>query len=116
MEHSVAHRASCGRAAARKCAVTAIAAAVSVGLAGCGSSLTGTAKATAVFRQIVKHQYNVDAGRCARTSPARWTCSARINDPAEEIDVDFHGTVWRSDGQWTAAGSQAVLGALPAGQ
>jgi hypothetical protein len=116
MEHSPLRTASFGRSAARKCAVAAIAAAVSVGLAGCGSGLSGTAKATAVFRQIVKHQYNIAAGRCARSTPARWTCRAHINDPAKEIDVDFHGTVWRSDGQWTEAGSRVVLGAPPAGQ
>jgi hypothetical protein len=114
MEHPLAQIAR--SAAPRKCAVAAIASSVSLGLAGCGGSLTATAKATAVFRQIVKHQYGIDAGRCARTAQARWTCTARINEPAKEIDVDFHGTVSHSDGQWTAVGSQAVLGALPAGQ
>ena len=84
-------------------------------LVGCGSHSTDTATATALFRQIVKHQYDVTAGRCSGTTSKRWTCTARINDPAKEIDVDFRATVWRDDGQWSATGSQEILGALRPG-
>ena len=96
--------------ALRRSALAATTVVVSAGLVGCGSSSTDTAKATAVFRQTVEHQYDVKAGRCDRTGSARWTCDAHINDPAKEVDVDVHGTVRRVDGQWSESGSTAVLG------
>jgi hypothetical protein len=77
---------------------------------GCGSNWTDTAKATALFRQTVEHQYDVAAGHCARTAQTRWICTARINNLAKEVDVDVHGKVWRVDGQWSESGSTTVLG------
>ena len=97
-------------AAFRRSALAAIAAAVSAVVVGCGSTSTDTAKATALFRQNVEHQYDVAAGRCARTAQTRWTCTARINNVAKEADVDVRGTVWRTDGQWSESGSTTVLG------
>jgi hypothetical protein len=87
-----------------------MAAAASAVVVGCGSNSTDNAKATAVFRQVVEHQYDLTAGRCARTSQTRWTCTARINNLAKQVDVDVHGKVWRADGQWSESGSTTVLG------
>jgi hypothetical protein len=100
-------------AALRRSALAAIAVVASTGLVGCASGTTDTAKAAALFRQMVERQYDVTAARCARTAHARWICAARINNPAKEIDIDVHSTVWRADGQWSASGSTAVLSGLP---
>ncbi len=77
---------------------------MSVGVVGCGSSSTDTPKATALFRQGVERQYDIKAGRCARAAPSRWTCTARINEPAKLIDVIVYGTVMVNDGQLSVAG------------
>lgn len=110
MEHLLSRTGGLAHSAAlRRSVLAALAVVMSAGVIGCGSSLTDTAKATAVFRKIVKRQYEVTAGRCARTAPTRWNCTARIDDPAKEIDVAVHDTVWRDDGQWNASGSEAAL-------
>jgi hypothetical protein len=97
-------------AALRRSALAAMAAAASAAVVGCGSNSTDTAKATALFRQIVAHRYDVAAGHCARSAQTRWTCTARINNLAREVDVDVHGNVWRVDGEWSESGSTTVLG------
>ncbi|MGH9656302.1 MAG: hypothetical protein ACRD6B_22905 [Bryobacteraceae bacterium] len=71
---------------------------------GCGSNSTDTAKATALLRQGVERQYDIKAGRCARATSSRWTCTARINEPAKLIDVIVYGTVTVNDGQLSVAG------------
>jgi hypothetical protein len=76
---------------------------------GCGSSSTGTAKATALFRQTVERRYDIKAGHCARATLRKWTCSARINEPAKLIDVVLYGTVTVNDGQLSVAGHTVVL-------
>jgi hypothetical protein len=97
-------------AAFRRSALAAVAAAVSAAVVGCGSNSADTAKATVLFRQIVEHQYDVAAGRCARTAQSRWACTARVNNLAKEVDVEVHGKVWRADGQWSESGSTSILG------
>ena len=117
MEHVLSRTDRLAHSAAfRRSLLAALAVVASAGVVGCGSSSTDTAKATAVFRKIVERQYQVTAGRCAPTAPTRWNCTARINDPAKEIDVAVHDTLWRDDGQWSASGSQAVLGGLQLSQ
>jgi hypothetical protein len=78
-------------------------------LVGCGSSSPDAAKATALFRQTVERQYDIGAGHCARVAPSRWTCTARVNEPAKLIDVILRGTVTVNDGQLSVAGHTAVL-------
>jgi hypothetical protein len=81
-----------------KAALATIAGAAALGLAGCGSRSIDTATATALFRQTVAHHYGMNVGRCERTAASRWTCTAHINDPGEEIDVDVYGAVRNLDG------------------
>jgi hypothetical protein len=111
MEHLLSRTVGLAHSAApRRSVLAALAVVASAGVIGCGSRSTDTAKATAVFRKIVERQYEVTAGRCARTAPTRWNCTARIDDPAMEIDVAVHDTVWSNDGRWNASGSQAARG------
>ncbi len=93
----------------RRSALAAIAIGTSVGVIGCGSSSTDTAKATALFRQIVERQYDIRAGHCVRATLSRWACTARINEPPKLIDVILDGTVTVDDGQLSVAGHTAVL-------
>jgi hypothetical protein len=106
MEHRIPTAASLMRTAAVR--RSAIAAVVSVGLAGCGSSSTDQAKATALFRQTVERSYDIRTGRCSQTAPTRWTCTAHINDPGKEIDVDVYGRVSDVDGTLSASGHTVV--------
>ena len=94
----------------RRFALVAMATATSALVVGCGSSTPDTAKATALFRQLMEHHYDVAAGRCARNSETRWTCTARIDNVAKEIDVDVNAHVSRADGQWTESDSTTILG------
>jgi hypothetical protein len=96
------------RAAVRRSAVASMAAVVSISLVGCGSSSTDTGKATALFRQTVERSYDIHAGRCAPTAPSRWTCTAHINNPGREIDVDVYSTVRSVDGTLSAYGHTVV--------
>jgi hypothetical protein len=78
-------------------------------LLGCGSSAPDAARATALFRQTVERRYGVGAGHCAQVAPSRWTCTARINEPAKLINVILDGTVTVNDGQLSVAGRTVVL-------
>jgi hypothetical protein len=106
MEHRVQRTVSLMHAAAVR--RSAFAAVVCVGLVGCGSSSADKATATALFRQIVEHQYDIRTGRCAWTAQSRWTCTAHVNDPGKEINVDVYGTVSNVDGTLSESGHAAV--------